>query len=246
MKYNLYEVGGRVRDELLGIPSKDIDYSVVLGKNISGDLSAIFSAFEEQIKKEGYDVYLSTPECFTIRAKFPKGHVHEKITADFVLARKELYYKEGTREPVSVIGTLEDDLRRRDFTVNALAKDENGNIIDLFGGKDHLHSRILFTPVDPIISFRDDPLRIIRALRFCVTKGFCLSVPVINAISELGMSGIEVVSIERIREELYKCFKHNTAKTISYLHYFDEELNFPLVDYCFEGTGLWLEPTNKG
>lgn len=241
--YILYEVGGRVRDELLGLKSNDVDYSVVI---LSGDLDIeeALESFQKQLEIEGYEIFLVTPDCFTIRAKFPKGHVHSGV-ADFVLARQEMFYMSNSRKPISILGTLKDDLRRRDFTVNAMAKSENGNIIDYFNGKKDLNYMILNTPDDPSISFMDDPLRIIRGMRFCITKGFTFSDRVRMAIRQHGLQGLEVVSHERIREELYKCFKFNTVNTLRYLNYMEKELNYPLMEYAFKDTGIWLEPTAK-
>jgi tRNA nucleotidyltransferase/poly(A) polymerase len=112
---------------------------------------------------------------FTIRAKFPADHKFAKLDADFVMARKEVGYVEGTRRPILELGTLEDDLIRRDFTVNAMAEDEDGNLIDLFNGQIDLQRMVLITPKAPKITFDEDPLRIIRAIRFSITKGFSLT-----------------------------------------------------------------------
>jgi tRNA nucleotidyltransferase/poly(A) polymerase len=160
------------------------------------------------------------------------------LDADFVMARKEVGYVEGTRRPILELGTLEDDLVRRDFTVNAMAEDEDGNLIDLFNGQIDLQRRVLCTPKAPQITFNEDPLRIIRAIRFAITKGFSLTyidlhIHRFNYENQMG-----VVSIERIREELLKCFKHDTLHTLSML---DE---FPaLKHYVFKNNILWLKPT---
>ena len=168
--FKFYEVGGKVRDEILEIESKDVDYVAVPGedplKNISS-AHAMFRLLEEYLKIEGFEIFLSTPDCFTIRAKFPKDHKYQGV-ADFVMARKEVGYIPGTRTPMVVPGSLYDDLERRDFTLNALAKDEDGKIIDFFNGLKHLKSGQLVTPLDCEVTFNDDPLRILRAIRFCI------------------------------------------------------------------------------
>lgn len=243
MKYKLYEVGGKIRDEFLGLYSKDVDYSVVI-EDYKGHLDEAFMDFSTQLEKEGFDIKIEHPDVFTIRALFPENHQYKGV-ADFVLARKELYYPQVGRRPVSKLGSLKDDLERRDFTLNALAKDENGNIIDLFDGYTDLMNGILRTPTDPYKSFKDDPLRIIRAMRFCITKGFILSQELRVAIIEIGIQGLEKVSVERVRDELEKCFRFDTMKTLDYLFYFKMELNFDLMTYAFKDTGLRLEPTNK-
>jgi tRNA nucleotidyltransferase/poly(A) polymerase len=175
---------------------------------------------------------------FTIRAKFPSDHKFAKLDADFVMARKEVGYVEGTRRPILELGTLEDDLVRRDFTVNAMAEDEDGNLIDLFNGQLDLQNMILITPQAPKITFEDDPLRIIRAIRFSITKGFSLRYLdfFIYNFDYEGKMG--VVSIERIREELLKCFKHDTLKTLEMLN-----TSPTLRDYVFKNNILWLKPT---
>ena len=119
----LYKVGGCVRDKLLGVKTNDIDYVMVLS-NTDISVEEGFKIMEAYMQNENFKIFLSTPEMFTIRAQFPKNHKHQGV-ADFVLARKETGYKEGTREPILEIGTLEDDLIRRDFTVNAMAEDSD-------------------------------------------------------------------------------------------------------------------------
>ena len=242
--FNFYEVGGCVRDGIMGIKSKDIDYTVVASDELMHktlDPNEIFYVLEDYLKKQGYTVWLSTPDCFTIRAKFPEGHRLAGVTADFVLARKEMGYTPGTRKPLIIAGTLLDDLTRRDFTVNAIARDEAGNMYDPFNGKKDITDMVLRTPLNCETTFNDDPLRILRAIRFSITKGFSIPYPmykVMNAYNYDEKMG--VVSEERIREELFKCFHHNTPKTLDMLK------DFPtLTQYIFSKTKLWLKPTNE-
>jgi tRNA nucleotidyltransferase/poly(A) polymerase len=164
------------------------------------------------------------------------------VIADFVLARKELGYKEGTREPIVEPGTLYDDLARRDFTVNAIAKHVNtGKYIDPFNGISDIKKKLLRTPINGYITFSDDPLRLLRAIRFAITKDFLIDGVIGKQIREFDYEKkFGVVSEERIREELYKCFKHNTALTIVLLNQYPE-----LRDYIFKHTKLWLKPTNE-
>lgn len=245
MTYELFEVGGAVRDELLGLKSKDIDYSVVLkSKEGSWTVEEGFNWLSNQLKIDGYEIFLETPDCYTIRAKFPKYHKHQGV-ADFVLSRKEVGYFKGTRRPILELGTLEDDMIRRDYKVNALAKNSEGNIIDLFGGISDLNLKTLDTPSDPNTSFMDDPLRIIRGMRFCITKGFTFSERVRMAIRQIGIQGIEVVSKERMREEMLKCFQYDTITTLKYLNFMEDELRFPIRSYIFAGNEIWLKPTTE-
>jgi poly(A) polymerase len=242
--FTFYEVGGKVRDELMGLQSKDIDYTVVLDGSIRILGYSIGSAFEdlqEYLIGNGYQVFLSTPECLTIRAKFPNGHPNEGTVADFVLARKELGYMEGTRKPIVVPGSLYDDLERRDFTVNAIAKDTNGVLLDPFNGQQDIKNKILRTPVDPKITFADDPLRLLRAIRFSITKHFTIDSDILHIIRTFNYKELmPVVSEERIREELFKCFKHDSLTTMGFLCD-----NPKLAVYIFDNTNLWLKPTNE-
>lgn len=243
LHFKFYEVGGKVRDELLGLCSKDVDYVAVPDESIRkcNTTETLFKALELYLRKENFEIFLITPSCFTIRARFPQNYKYSGI-ADFVLSRKEEYYIEGTRRPVVVPGTLYDDLSRRDFTVNALAKDpDTGEVIDYFGGIEDLKKKVLKTPLDPIITFDDDPLRILRGIRFCVTKGFHFSSTCMNAIIGYDYSKMKVVSEERIREELYKMLKHDTPKTLEMLFGYLPSLK----DYIFENTNIWLKPTTE-
>lgn len=244
--FKFYEVGGCVRDELMGLKTKDIDYTVVYERDSieqeqKPTAEGAFTLLEKYLTEQGYTIWLSTPDCFTIRAKFPLGHKNAGTTADFVLARKELGYKPGTRQPIVALGTLHDDLERRDFTVNAIAKDENGKLIDPFGGIQCIEDRVLYTPLDCNITLNEDPLRILRAIRFSITKEFYISPSIIEVIKNFNYKEkMGVVSEERIREELHRCFKHNTLDTIGAL------MEFPdLTEYIFGKTNLWLKPTNE-
>jgi tRNA nucleotidyltransferase/poly(A) polymerase len=241
MSFTFYEVGGKVRDEILGLTSKDVDYVAVPTQSLldlyteAEDMFTVLSYF---LRSEKFEIFLETPSCFTIRARFPEGHRYQGV-ADFVMARKEVGYISGTRTPIVKPGTLYDDLERRDFTLNALAKDGDGNIIDYFKGLEDLKRGYLRTPLPCTDTFDDDPLRILRAIRFCITKGFWIG-PAMDSIMQdydyVGKMG--VVSTERIREELFKCFKHDTIRTLMTLHTYPS-----LRNYIFKNNILWLKPT---
>lgn len=241
---SIYKVGGCVRDRLLGLESKDIDFTFVLD-DISIDPDDGFLLMKEYLQDNGYKIFLSTPNCFTIRAKFPASHKFSGLDADFVLARKEIGYTGDSRKPILALGTIDDDLMRRDFTVNAMAEDEDGILIDLFSGKEHLERKLLVTPLDPVMTFSDDPLRILRAIRFSITKGFDISDGVYDAINnpDLVDKLRLTVSEERIREEMTKCFACDTKKTLNLLWRINEN-NPKLIDSIFSSR-LWLQPTLK-
>jgi tRNA nucleotidyltransferase/poly(A) polymerase len=238
----MFEVGGKIRDEILGLQSKDVDYVAVPSDGLLEKYKTaheMFVVLETFLLSEKFEIFLSTPDCFTIRAKFPKDHKYQGV-ADFVMARKEIGYVEGTRTPIVIPGTLRDDLERRDFTVNAMAKGEDGEIIDLFDGMKDLKKMVLSTPLPTKQTFDDDPLRIIRAIRFAITKGFSLkhiNYYINNYDYETKM---KVVSTDRIREELHKCFKHDTMGMLDILN------DYPtLKRYVFENKLMWLKPTNE-
>jgi tRNA nucleotidyltransferase/poly(A) polymerase len=241
---NIYLIGGAVRDSLLGIESKDLDYVMVLN-NIDITVEEGYQIMKNYMVNEGFDIFLETPEMFTIRARFPKGHKNEGITGDFVLARKEVGYIEGTRRPKLELGTLYDDLIRRDFTINAMAKDDEGNIIDYFNGINDLKFKILVSPQDPTIMLLDDPLRLLRALRFCITKEMSIHIAVQNAmrLQSVIQKLDKVVSQERIREELNKMLKYDSIKTMELLLNVDRNCS-GFLNILFKN-GYYLEMTNK-
>jgi len=246
MTEEIYIVGGYVRDKLLGIKSKDIDFCFISYiENISLDDG--FQQMKQWIQKEGYQIFLETPSMVTIRANI-KNMVNNNFgntTADFVLARKEISYSDNSRHPEVRIGTLIDDLARRDFTINAMAEDLNGNLYDFFGGAQDIKNKILRTPLNPYKTLLDDPLRLLRALRFSITKEFKICDELLNAMSDEKILDklFNVVSTDRIREELYKMFNHSTADTLKILYKIDAKIpNF--ISRLFSN-GLWLKPTNK-
>jgi poly(A) polymerase len=239
--FTFYEVGGKIRDEILGLQSKDVDYVAVPNETLLKEYTEALDMFQvltDYLTDEKFEIFLNTPGCFTIRAKFPDGHKYKGV-ADFVMARKEIGYIPGTRTPIVRPGTLFDDLERRDFTLNAMAKGEDGKIIDFFNGMEDLSNMVLRTPLDCKVTFDDDPLRILRAIRFSITKGFTIphemwrEMYYYNYDEKMG-----VVSTERIKDELFKCFKHDTMETLEALNVYPN-----LRDYVFRDTKLWLKPT---
>jgi tRNA nucleotidyltransferase/poly(A) polymerase len=237
----IFKVGGCVRDKLLGLESKDIDFTFVCENSQTVEEGWI--EMKTWMTDRGFEIFLETPDCFTIRARFPQDHKFTGLVADFVMARKEIGYFEGTRRPVLELGTLADDLLRRDFTLNAMAEDEDGDIIDLFNGMGHLGARLLKTPLPAEQTMMDDPLRFLRALRFHITKGFFIHDSIVNAMKqpEIFDKLRQVVSAERIREEVTKMMAHNTPATLRVLTRMEKELP-GLTELIFD-RGLWLKPT---
>jgi tRNA nucleotidyltransferase/poly(A) polymerase len=229
---------------LLGVDTKDIDFTFVLD-NLDWTVESGFQIMTDWMTVNDFEIFLSTPECFTIRAKFPKEHKYSGMVADFVMARKEVGYVEGTRRPILELGTLEDDLLRRDFTLNAMAEDIDGNLIDIFGGIDDLKIGLLRTPLPAKQTMMDDPLRILRALRFTITKDFVMSDDIWEAMKQPNiLKKLEqTVSGERIREELMKMMKYDTPKSLRLLMDVDEIIP-GFLNLIFKD-GMWLKPTNE-
>jgi tRNA nucleotidyltransferase/poly(A) polymerase len=237
----IYRVGGCVRDNLLNKQSNDIDYTFVSdSSHIDLTIEDGFKEMTEWLETNSFNIYLSTPSMLTIRAKFPDS----KLTADFVLARKELKYNDNSRKPLVKPGSLHDDLIRRDFTINAMAQEEDGTIIDLFDGKVDLENKLLRTPTDPMITMLDDPLRILRAMRFSIVLKFEIDEKLMNAMTsdDVLYKFFNVVSKERIRTELYKMFRHDTITSLRLLYKFDEKSGGKFIDRLFKND-LWLKPT---
>lgn len=254
--YKLYKVGGCVRDAILGLKSKDIDFSfeftpkfIEMTKATTVSMNVYFITMRGILQNEGYEIFLETPEAFTIRARFPEGHQHEGLTADFVLCRKETYPDPNTRMPVVEIGTLFDDLKRRDFTMNAIAEDEDGNLIDPFDGQGAIKLKRLRCPVDASTSFNNDPLRMLRALRFSITKGFSMSQDIIKVIkTDLAMwnkfSTKSVISQERIRGEMTKMFQFDSIASMKLLVELDKTSAINILERIFEEP-MWIKPTTE-
>nr|WP_152733304.1 HD domain-containing protein [Marinifilum sp. N1E240] len=186
-----YVIGGFVRDIFLQRGSKDIDV-VVIGSGI--ELAQKVAA------KAGKPKVSIFKNFGTAMLKF------KDIEVEFVGARRESYNRDS-RNPIVEDGSLEDDQKRRDFTINALAlslhKDNFGELLDPFGGIDDLNNKIIKTPMDPMITFSDDPLRMMRAIRFATQLNFKISDETFEAIKK-NRDRIHIISKERIIEELNK------------------------------------------
>ena len=187
-----YVVGGYVRDLFLERPSNDIDV-VVVGSGIE-----VAKELKDMLGKRAH---LSVFKNFgTAQVKF------QNLEVEFVGARKESY-SHDSRKPIVENGTLEDDQNRRDFTINALAvclnRDRFGELVDPFYGIDDLFDGIIRTPLDPDITFSDDPLRMMRCIRFATQLNFMIEDETFDALVR-DASRISIVSKERILEELNK------------------------------------------
>jgi len=192
LKVSCYIIGGFVRDKLLNRPDKDIDIVC------TGDGIALAHAVAASL--------LSKPTVNFFKTFGTAQFKYRDFDVEFVGARKESYQNHSRKPEVSE-GTIEDDQKRRDYTVNALAislnKANYGKLIDPFNGIADLNNKILRTPLNPDITFSDDPLRMMRGIRFATQLGFSLEKETYEAISR-NRERIKIVSQERITDELNK------------------------------------------
>lgn len=250
---NIYAVGGCIRDIFLNKKPKDFDFVVTLPLDTENPLEYL----ENELILYGFHVFLINPDFLTIRAQFPKEiTMYEKpITGDFVIARKESNYLDGRHPSHVELGTLYDDLSRRDFTINAIAFDlKNRKYIDYFNGIDNIENRILRCVGNPFDRFNEDALRILRAIRFQLTLDLRMDnklieffypfyndtlynittehLPILNKLNK--------ISIDRIRDELTKISDTDIEK----IHRMFNLYSMKLWKYIFRD-GLWLMPSNK-
>lgn len=207
-----YVIGGFVRDFLLQRENKmDIDI-VAVGSGIDLAL-AVSNRMKNQPKVQIFKNYGTA----MLR--------YDNIDVEFVGARKESYHFES-RNPVVENGTLEDDQKRRDFTINALAislnKETYGNLIDPFNGITDLENKIIRTPLDPDITYSDDPLRMMRAIRFASQLHFEIETESLDAINR-NHERISIISGERIVDELHKIIASKTP-SLGFIHLYDTGL----------------------
>jgi len=208
IKLESYVIGGFVRDHILqrGEP-KDIDI-VAVGSGI-------------ELAKKVAEILSHKPKVQVFKNYGTAMLRAYDMEIEFVGARKESYQK-NSRKPIVEDGSLEDDQNRRDFTINALAlglnEDNFGNLLDPFDGIEDLNSKIIKTPLDPDITYSDDPLRMLRAIRFATQLNFKIEKESLDAISR-NKKRIKIISKERITDELHKIMlAEKPSKGFSLLH----------------------------
>ena len=226
-----YVIGGFVRDLLLENPSKDIDIVVVgNGPSLANDVASIL-----RVKK------------VTVFKSYGTAHFRYKdLDIEFVGARKESYDSDS-RKPFTETGTLQDDQNRRDFTINALALSLHpsnfGELIDPFNGVEDLDKGIIRTPLEPEITFSDDPLRMLRAIRFATRLDFKIEASCLEAIRKQS-ERLDIISKERIADELNKIILTKTPSrgfkllqsTLLLKRFFPEMVALQGIDYI-DGKG---------
>lgn len=219
MGRDVYVVGGYVRDIFLNRPSSDLDF-VTIGSGIE---------LAERVADR-----LGRRKSLSVYANYGTAQVKSgDLELEFVGARRESYSRDS-RNPIVEDGTLEDDQNRRDFTINAMAvclnADRFGQLVDPFNGIVDLHSKLIRTPLDPDITFSDDPLRMMRAIRFATQLDFTIQPETFEAIRR-NRQRIEIITKERINDELSKIMR--SAKPSIGFRLLDEagllELIFPSI-----------------
>jgi tRNA nucleotidyltransferase/poly(A) polymerase len=246
-----YEVGGSVRDSLMGRRANDTDMTAV----VEGSDWALYGLDERStppfelllrdLNTRGFKVVTTKPEFVTAKAVAPSGFEFAgrliKGAVDFVLARRDGPSLDRRHPNWVAPGSLSDDLRRRDFTVNAIARDSSGVLIDEHDGVRDIGNRVIRCVGAPLLKLTEDRLRILRALRFSVTHSMTIDSDVGRVINDLVMCGGKVfggVSTERIQEELLKMFAEDTVKAVSVL------TQYSLLPRLFTAR-LWLKPTTE-
>lgn len=224
-----YKVGGAVRDQILGVPSKDIDYSIE---------APDFATMRQYILDLGGKIFLEQEQYLTIRAQV------DKEAADFVLCRRDGTYSGDGRRPDFVEpGTILDDLARRDFTMNAIAIGEDGSYIDPFDGQEDIKNKLIRCVGTAEARFTEDSLRLLRAVRFCITKEFSLDEEIEECLHDPKMIYLlDNISVERMVEELRKCFVYDTRKTLYFLDRY-EDLQEKLFGKNLKNGHIMLVPT---
>lgn len=228
----LYQVGGSVRDMYIdpNIKPKDIDYAVETDS---------YEAMKSGLKSKGYKIFMDKPQFLTVRAKHPTdGQVY-----DFTMCREDGVYMNARHPDTVKACDIYTDLSRRDFTVNSIAINEQGTILDPHNGVRDIETRTLRCVGNAKERLREDSLRILRAFRFAVTKGFTFDAELNEALQDPDLYKLlSSVSKERKMEELIKMMNGSskTAESLTLLAKYPKELvNAIFVD------GLWLQATYK-
>ncbi len=222
----IYKVGGCNRDAIMGRECNDIDYSVE-AESYEAMKTAISETHQIVYEQETY---------FTIKVKLKnmhanKIHNNKNKTYDFVLCRKDGSYRDGRHPDCVELGTIWDDLGRRDFTMNSIAINmDTGETLDPYDGKTDIANRLIRCTGDTDRRLNEDALRLIRAFRFHITLGFSMDAAILPYFENKEyLEKLGCVSKERVGQEMAKCFAADTLKTMQALH------AFPLfAEYLFQ------------
>ena len=228
MSIKFYLVGGCVRDEILGHRPSDIDYSVE---------AESFDKLKSHLLENKFEIYVEKPEYGSLKAKCPLT----KVVSDYTLCRKDGAYSDYRRPDSIEVSNILEDLSRRDFTMNAIAKIDN-KYFDPFKGIDDINRELIRCVGSAFDRLTEDPLRGLRALRFSITKKFTISSDILEIIStETFINNFKTLAKERIQAELQKMFQCDTIGSIKLL----SSLNNEFLEVLFSDAGIWLLPTLK-
>jgi tRNA nucleotidyltransferase (CCA-adding enzyme) len=221
----VFEIGGCVRDKIIGVKPNDIDYVVE---------TESFEELKKYAETKG-KILVEHPEFNTLKVKINKEVI------DFTLCRKDIYNEKNEMIGTEPVGNITNDVSRRDFTMNAMAINvETGEFLDLYNGKQDILDEIIRTVGIAEHRFNEDPNRLLRAIRFSITKKMKLSNEIITCLHNPTLiNKLHTVSEERIEKELMEMFKTNTLKTIELLN------EFPLLTKVCLARNIWLMPTTK-
>lgn len=225
MSIRIFEVGGSLRNELLGRPAKDRDFAV---------LAPDYQTMQQYLLDNRCTFYQERPQYVSIRARHP-----DLGAVDFTLARRESFYTDA-RHPDSVTPahTIEEDLARRDFRMNAMAREVGSTkLIDPFDGQADIQTRIIRCVGETLDRFREDRLRVFRALRFACQLDFALSGSVEKGIWYWVAEDFQPVTAEMIQIELCKAFAADSFRACCLLH------QFPILLAVLGAKKIWLKPT---
>jgi len=219
---NFFLVGGSVRDTLLRRPIKDRDYVVLTEMS--------FDELATEMEHAGATIFVRKPEFLTLRARF------NNEVFDVTFPRVDGEYKDGRRpSAVTPADSLKQDAARRDFTINAMYLDEFGVVRDFYGGQQDLQQKVVRAVGDPNARFKEDYLRILRAIRFACTLGFRIDDATIIAMYA-HIDGLETISADRIREEVNRSLSADPERTFLLL--------MPVFS-IFERKGLTFQITQR-
>lgn len=240
----LYAVGGAVRDHLLGRHSKDLDFAVE---------AESFETMVQELIETGLRPWQMHPEFVTVRGKMPTNCLGSFggllrgmgpfIDADFTLCRKEGMYHDNRHPSTVTPAGIYTDLSRRDFTMNAIAVTEDGQFIDPHEGRKDVASRVIMCVGNPIDRFEEDPLRILRAIRFAAELEFWIAGCVETAMQDREvLKKLALLPVERIVNELQRAMKVDWAGTM-----FRLTLGMPEVTHILADSHprLWFKPTTE-
>lgn len=249
----LYLTGGTVRNYMLGAPAgKDYDFAVE---------APSFEEMRGWLVGRGVRIWQERPEFVTIRGHWPRAAMDRvrrgtgdfggllsaddgPIDADFTMCRAEAMYSDRRHPDVVTPADVLTDLSRRDFTVNAMAVSEHGEWIDPHEGQRHAEARMLVCVGDPRERFEEDPLRILRAIRFSVVYGLEMNNDIRSWLRSQWLCNLlSYVPVERVREELAKSFRHDWQMTMMTLAHEVPQVGLSLSRMH---PTLWLKPTTEG